>query len=256
MEGLWFRRLGPDPPGRIRLICFPHAGGAAGSYGALARALSPHADVLSVQYPGRQDRRNEPPVADLHALAARIADHLPAGPHAFFGHSMGAIVAYEVARLLGDTGPGRLFASGRAAPSVPNRRYVHLRDDRELVRDVQLLGGAGNSSLDDPDLLAMVLPALRADYAAIETYRWTPGPPLACPVTVLLGAEDPLVGVREARAWRDHTTAGITLRPYPGGHFYLERQTDHVARDLLDDLGVTEPTRPWTSSASWHGHRT
>jgi pyochelin biosynthesis protein PchC len=244
MDGLWFRRFAPEARGRIRLICFPHAGGAASSYSALARALSPHVDVLSIQYPGRQDRRNEPPIADLHALATRIADRLPAGPHAFFGHSMGAIVAYEVARRLGGTAPTRLFASGRAAPSVPNGRHVHLRDDRELVRDVRLLGGAGNSALDDPELLAMILPPLRADYTAIETYRWTPGPPLACPVTVLIGDEDPLVDIRDARVWHDHTHAGITLRPYPGGHFYLERQPDHVARDLLDDLGVTELTRP------------
>lgn len=243
MDGLWFRRFAPEVRGRISLICFPHAGGAASAYGPLARALHPHADVLSVQYPGRQDRRNEQPATDLRELAGRIAERLPEGPYAFFGHSMGAIVAYEVARRLGDTGPARLFASGRAAPSVPNVRYVHLQDDRELVRDVRFLGGAGNDALDDPDLLGMILPPLRADYTAIETYTWTPGPPLACPVTVMLGDEDPLVDVREARIWHDHTDAGITLRPYPGGHFYLEERLPEVTRDLLDDLGAAQRRR-------------
>ncbi|MBE1876186.1 thioesterase II family protein [Myceligenerans pegani] len=239
MDSLWFRRFAPEAEGRLRLLCFPHAGGAASTYSTLSRALAPHLDVLSVQYPGRQDRRNEPLVAEIEDLAARIADRLPDGPYAFFGHSMGAVVAYEVARLLADTGPVRMFVSGRAAPSVPNSRFVHRMDDRGLISDVRFLRGMGSSVLDDPDVLAMVLPVLRADYTAIETYRWTPGPPLEVPVTVLVGDEDPLVDARQARAWEEHTTGELTLRPYPGGHFYLEDQPQRVARDLLDDLGVT-----------------
>jgi surfactin synthase thioesterase subunit len=238
MDSLWFRRFAPEAEGRLRLVCFPHAGGAASTYSTLSRALAPHLDVLSVQYPGRQDRRTEPLVAEIEDLAARIADRLPDGPCAFFGHSMGAVVAYEVARLLPDGGPVRMFVSGRAAPSVPNSRFVHRMDDRGLIGDVRFLRGLGSSVLDDPDVLAMVLPALRADYTAIETYRWTPGPPLDVPVTALVGDEDPLVDARQARAWEQHTTGGFTLRPYPGGHFYLEDQPERVARDLLDDLAV------------------
>lgn len=240
MDSLWFRRFGPEAKGRPRLVCFPHAGGAASAFSTLARALAPHADVLSVQYPGRQDRRSEPFAADIEALATQVAERLPQEPCAFFGHSMGAVVAYEVARRLAGTpaAPVRLFVSGRAAPSVPNTRFVHLEDDEGLIRDVRDLRGLGSSRLEDPDVLAMVLPPLRADYTAIETYEWTPGPPLDVPMTVLLGDEDPLVDAAQAHAWDDHTTAGVTLRPYPGGHFYLEEQPERVARDILADLGA------------------
>ncbi|GAA1853544.1 thioesterase II family protein [Myceligenerans crystallogenes] len=249
MDGLWFRRFTPEAQGRPRLICFPHAGGAASAYSTLARALGPHVEVLSVQYPGRQDRRNEPLVPDVAELATSIAGVLPEGPYAFFGHSMGAVVAYEVARRLADAGgagggvagagPVRLFASGRAAPSVPNSRFVHKLDDAGLLGDVRYLRGTGADVLDDPDVLAMVLPPLRADYTAIETYEWTPGPPLDVPVTVLIGDDDPLVDATQARAWDQHTTAGTTLRPYPGGHFYLDDQAPRLAKDILTDLQTT-----------------
>ncbi|GAB6898873.1 thioesterase II family protein [Kineosporia succinea] len=238
MDSLWFRRLnratGTSAP---RLLCFPHAGGAASAFASLARALGPTGDraaveVLAVQYPGRQDRLREPFASSITRLADQVAERIPAGPLTFFGHSMGAVVAYEVARRLGGAGPQRLFASGRNAPSWPSDRAVHLSDDRELVRDVRGLGGAGVAALDDPDLVAMVLPALRSDYTAIETYTWREGSEPRCPVTVLMGDHDPLVDIAGARAWQRHSAGPLTLRVYPGGHFYLETQAAALAADL------------------------
>ncbi|MFE2556374.1 thioesterase II family protein [Streptomyces sp. NPDC055103] len=233
MNGEWFRSFAPAAGDAARLICFPHAGGAASAYFALARALAPHVEVVAVQYPGRHDRRREPAVTDLRLLAGLVTEALgvPDRPYALFGHSMGAIVAHETARLLaGRPGPGplRLFLSGRGAPSAALRE-TGPRDDAALLAEIRRLGGTDGARLDDPDLLELALPVLRADYAALGGYRWTGGPPLDTPVSVLVGAADPLVPPGRAEAWREHTTGPFELRVFPGGHFYLGDATEEVA---------------------------
>ncbi|MFC9268249.1 thioesterase II family protein [Streptomyces zhihengii] len=229
---LWIRRFGPAPgaPPGVRLICFPHAGGSASFYHPLHRALGDAAEVLGVQYPGRQERRAEPPPADLGVLVEGVRAELEEWgdrPYVFFGHSMGAVVAYELARLLEretGAGPLGLIASGRRAPGVLVEETVHLRDDHGLVDEVRALSGTAGSLLDDAEVRAMILPSLRADYTAVETYRHTPGPELACPVAVMTGDGDPRVTADHARAWSHHTTGAFTLRTFPGGHFYLGDQ--------------------------------
>ncbi|WP_308340489.1 alpha/beta fold hydrolase [Streptomyces sp. ISL-112] len=222
-----------------RLVCFPHAGGAASSFLPLARALAPDLDVLSAQYPGRQDRRGEQPVDDI----GRLADHLTeqvrlrvSGVYAIFGHSMGAVLAYEVARRLVDLklpGPVALILSGRGAPAALPSRYDRLHSDEEVLRAVRRLGGTTPKVLDDPELRDMVLPALRADYRAIGGYAWRPGPPLAVPITALVGDSDPVVTVAGAEAWGDFTTAGIRTRVFEGGHFFLDEHLVQVANEVV-----------------------
>ncbi|MFJ7272317.1 thioesterase II family protein [Streptomyces sp. NPDC099050] len=222
----------------MRLVCFPHAGGAASAFLPLSRALGGRLDVLAVQYPGRQDRRREEPYRGIAAHADAIAeamDPLTDGPYALFGHSMGAVLAYETARRLaaaGRPGPLRVFLSGRGAPSPRPGAHDRLGSDTEILNAVRGLGGTGHTVLDDPELLAMVMPALRADYGALGAYRWTAGSPLVSPLTVLVGDADPVVAVDEAAAWHDHTTGDFDLRVLPGGHFYLDDRTDEV-RDII-----------------------
>ncbi|WP_282697073.1 alpha/beta fold hydrolase [Streptomyces sp. CC208A] len=233
MKSEWFRCYVPASENAARLICFPHAGGAASAYVTLARALAPDIEVVSVQYPGRQDRRREPAVTDLRLLAGLVTEAIgePDRPYALFGHSMGAIVAHETARLLARRpvpAPLRLFLSGRGAPS-PLRREAGPRDDAALLTEIRRLGGTDSALLDDPELLELAMPVLRADYAALGRYHWTGGPPLASPLSVLIGADDPLVTVGQAAAWREHTTASFELKVFPGGHFYLGDATDEVA---------------------------
>ncbi|WBO62914.1 thioesterase II family protein [Streptomyces camelliae] len=229
---------GSAVPG-LRLVCFPHAGGSASFYFPYAKLLRPGIEVLAVQYPGRQDRRGEPCLDTIDALADRAAEVLrvrhPNERLAFFGHSMGAAVAFETVRRL-EHGPGprvlRLFASGRRAPSVFRPEFVHRKDDDGLVAELQALSGTHPALLDDPELRALVLPTIRSDYRAIETYRCAPGASVACPVTVLIGDADPRVSEADARPWAEHTRGGCDLRVLPGGHFYLEQQRDTVVAGL------------------------
>jgi surfactin synthase thioesterase subunit len=232
----WVRRYREGAPDAPRLICFPHAGGAASYFYPYARALTPAIDVLAVQYPGRQDRYTEPHVQNVQELAAQITTALRPWtdrPFAFFGHSMGAILAFEVARNFQRDGaamPDRLFVSGRRAPSCLRDEFVHRQDDRGLLDDVRTLAGTDQRLLADEEMLQMVLPTIRSDYTAIETYTMAPGPPITCPITVLIGDSDPKSTVPEARAWETHTTEECVVKVFPGGHFFL----DPHRQDVLD----------------------
>jgi pyochelin biosynthetic protein PchC len=203
-ENTWIRRYHPATPGSIQLVCLPHPGGSATFYFPVSRALAPDVDVLAIQYPGRQDRRMERSVPELARRIFRVLDDRTDRPLALLGHSTGASLAFEMARLLEhEEGvvPRRLFASGRRAPS----RY----------REEQ----------------------------AEKTYRYVPGPPLSCPVTVFVGDADPTVTLDEARSWRDHTTGSFDCRSYPGGRFFLYRHQAAVVGVIAAQL-VPERSRP------------
>jgi len=245
----WLRRYHPAPEAPMRLVYFPHAGGAANSSFQLSAALPPVAEVVSVQYPGRHDRFGEPFADSLTVLADEIPQWLDAlddKPMAFFGHSMGSVLAYEVARRLqakdaalgADAGaaprPTHLFVSGRRAPTIFREERVHLMDDDGFVAELRALQGTDNAVFDDPEVLRLVLPVVRADYRAIETYVYEPGPPLTCPVTAVIGDSDPRVNRAEAEAWRGQTTGDFRLEVFPGGHFYLGEGALGVV-DLLRD---------------------
>jgi surfactin synthase thioesterase subunit len=224
---LWQLRLRPGVAHRTEVVCFPHAGGAASLYRPLAGLLDAELPVTAIQYPGRHDHRREPLITTIAGLADgvyRALDPARRGPMAFLGHSMGAVVAFEVAQRmeheLGE-GPVVLFASGRRAPSRPRPSTVHLLDDDGLVAEIAAAGGTDPRLLDEPELLEMILPVVRADCRAIETYEYVPGPPLRCPIIALSGDDDRSVRVDEAQAWADHTAGRFELRLFPGGHFFL-----------------------------------
>jgi pyochelin biosynthetic protein PchC len=254
-DGLWIRRYDNASPGALRLICLPHAGGSASFYLPVSRSLRPAIEVLAVQYPGRQDRRGEPCVDDIPTLARQIAGALSGWtrlPYALFGHSMGATVAYELARLL-EHEQGRppvwLFASGRRAPSRVRDERVHQLGDDQLVADLRRLSGTDDSILGDEEILRMILPAVRSDYRAAETYRWRPGPALSCPVTCLYGDADPKVTEDEVLAWAGHTTGPFEHRAFHGGHFYLVRHQAEILELLAGRLS-SRSARPAPNPAA------
>lgn len=239
---LWLRRYVPAPDAERVLVCFPHAGGSATFYQPVARSLAPDLDVVAVQYPGRQDRRTDPVVDDLGELSELIVPEITpwAGrPMILFGHSMGATVAFEVARRLEAAGtpPAALVVSARRAPSRHRDEFVHQQDDDGLIAEIKKLAGTDSSLLGDEELLRMIMPAIRGDYRAAETYRWTPGPALTCPVLALTGDADPKATVAEVDAWREHTTGEFALHTFDGGHFYLTGHQGAVL-DLLRGAGV------------------
>jgi surfactin synthase thioesterase subunit len=240
--GRWLRRFHPAAPGAPRLVCLPYAGGSASYFFPVSAALAPAAEVVAVQYPGRQDRRTEPALTDLGALADHVTTALraePPAPTVLFGHSMGAVVGYEVARRLDRAGtPARhLVVSGRRPPDGPRPgEDLHTRDDAALLAELTALGGPGTDLLADPDLRALAMPAIRGDHQAVETYAYEPGPPLRCPVTVLLGDRDPKTPLAEAAGWADHTTGPVDQHVFPGDHFFLGHHLDAVLTTLRTAL--------------------
>lgn len=180
-------------------------------------------------------------ITRLDKLVATIADEVGfRAPYALFGHSFGALVTYELAvelRRRGQPQPARIFVSGFPAPHLPRRTAAisHLPDDEFLHEVVRRHGGVPEEVLRDPSLRAAVLPALRADHEALESYVYRSEPKLTCPITVFNGRAD-LITAEDLTAWQDISTAPIAVRTFPGGHFYLRDRPDQVVRAVLASL--------------------
>lgn len=255
VHSAWIRQFhDPLSDGPV-VVCLPHAGGSASAYLPLSAELSAAAEVLLVQYPGRQDRLAEPVLDDIRQLADRIAHALRPWrerPLALFGHSMGSLLAYEVALRL-ERRRGRellgLLLSGRAAPCVPSNRNVHKMDDERLARHLAGLAGTPAALLADKDLLATVLPSVRADFKAVETYRDRAGAKVTCPISCYSGRQDEGVPIEGLAKWADYTTGDWNLTLFDGGHFYLQSRTQEVGRALLRDLSAFTASRDTASVA-------
>ncbi|MGW7103664.1 thioesterase II family protein [Streptomyces sp. NPDC054838] len=247
----WLRRFdaGPPAPDAPVLLVLPHAGGNAAYYRPFSPALSAHAEVLIAQYPGRQERLGEPVPEHIGALVDGVAQALRPWrerPLTVFGHSMGALVGYELTRRLErcGTGPRGLVLSGRRSALLHREEEVHLQGDDALIGTLTALAGTDARLLADPAFRELILPALRGDYKAVAAYRHEPGPPLRTPVSVLTGESDPRVSVAEAMAWRELTEGAFTFRSFPGGHFYLNDRREAVIRALVADLAAFTAARP------------
>jgi surfactin synthase thioesterase subunit len=240
-DELWCRRYRPSRNATARLVCLPHAGGSATFFLPVAAALSPSVDVVAIQYPGRQDRRAERPIDDMAVIADRIHAILrrqPELPLILFGHSMGAVIGFEVTRRLeaDKHGPMRLIASGRRAPATHRDETVHLRDDAGILAEVRKMSGTASSVLGDDEMMRAALPALRADYRATETYTCPPDVAVDCPITALTGDNDPKTTLEEAKAWAEQTNGAFDLHVYNGGHFFLTDHADEIIQLITQHL--------------------
>jgi surfactin synthase thioesterase subunit len=250
-QSSWLRSFVPrGTAARARLICFPHAGGTASAFRELAELLAPEIEVLAIQYPGRQDRFADPFITDFEELADLLAELLTPGlgrpPTAFLGHSMGAIVAYEVTRRLRPRYPSpltALFVSARKAPDRITPMGLEFNDE-EIRQFVDWLGGSGAELLRHPDLWELSAPILRNDFLMSERYRFAPGPPVACPLTVLVGDADEAFTEEDAAHWSRHTLGSFAVHTFEGGHFYFEQNPEPLARIL------TQALRQWTDLGS------
>ncbi|MDT0269020.1 alpha/beta fold hydrolase [Streptomyces sp. DSM 44915] len=254
--GPWLRRPQPRPAARLLLVCLPHAGGAASAFRPWQALLPEEVEVLTVQYPGREDRFPDPLVDTMADLVREVTDALAPvldRPYALFGHSMGSAVAYEVALELTRRGlpaPERLLAAARPAPHRAPGGDVHLRGDAALVDDLVRLGGTPREVLADPDLRAAVLRYVRNDYRLIERYQPAAPEALPCPVSVLVGSDDPECGPPDALTWAATTSRPLAVTVLDGGHFFLTPQRQRVAETICRDLGlpVPRPAKAWPST--------
>lgn len=245
-DSRWFVRQ-PNPQARTRLVCVPHAGGGASAFREWGAEFS-SIEVLAAQLPGRECRFGEPLQSSIAPLVSNLADAL--GPwrdreFALFGHSMGALIAFELARELrrrGGLQPTALIVSGHAAPQLERtRRPLHGLSDAEFVGEIRRLGGTPAEVLENDELMALLLPRLRADFAVCDTYGFGDDAPLTCSVLAFAGRADSRVDRPGLEAWRCHTTGRFASRWFEGGHFYpLESRDALLAalrRELDDTLG-------------------
>jgi surfactin synthase thioesterase subunit len=226
------------PAAQLRLFCIPYAGGSATVYHRFGQAMPAAIEVATLQVPGRGFRLREPAIGELGpllaAIEAAIAPRLDR-PYALFGHSLGALIAFELTRRLRRSGrpaPEHLFVS--ASPAPRDSRALPLAADLaapQLWAEVNRLYGTPAQVLDDPELLALVVPPLKADVAMLAAYRYAAEAPLAVPITAFVGSSDPRVDRAGAEGWRVETTAGFAVHEVQGPHLYLQQaQGELVAR--------------------------
>lgn len=223
---------------RIRLFCVPHAGGGSSVFARWHRHLPPTVEVCAFQLPGRQERLFEAPFDDSDALVAAMADavqDLVDRPFAIFGHSMGALMGFELARSLAAFGraPARLFVAAHAAPGAHRRvGPLHTLDNDELIRELRKLRLSPLGYLDQADLLELMLPTIRADLTVTESYSLVPGPPLPCPITTFAGLDDEHVRPGDMEDWRRFTSGNFESRIVAGGHFFVHSSPEPILAEI------------------------
>lgn len=232
----------PNPQAVMRLFCFHYAGGNALIFRDWWKGLTPEIEVCAVQLPGRGLRLNEAPYTRLMPLAETLSHVVHAcgdKPFAFFGHSMGSLLSFELARAMRRNyglEPRHLFASGRQAPSLTNSEaQTYNLPESEFIEAVRRMSGTPAEVLENPELMQLILPQLRADFEVCDTYTYTPEPPLSCPITAFGGLQK-CVKLEELEAWREHTSGAFTIRRFPGDHFFLNTSQPLLLRVLAREL--------------------
>jgi surfactin synthase thioesterase subunit len=240
---LWIVRRQLEHPPRLRLFCAPYAGGGAAAYREWLKAFSADVDVCALQLPGRERRHREPALTDMGSLVEALVDVLEPYldcPFAFFGHSMGSVIAYETARAIRaqrGLSPRCLFVSGRRAPHLQARKApIHPLPDKAFLDEIRALNGTPPEVLAHAELMALMLPLLRADFTLVETYRPFALPKLECPIVALAATEDPEATVEELAAWRDATLGNFALETFRGDHFYLNANLTAVIALIMQHL--------------------
>ncbi len=239
----WFERYPPPAAARLRLVCLPYAGGGPGIYSAWAALLPPQVELWAVLLPGRGPNIKESPATCIDVLIQHLVDVLALHrdlPLALFGHSMGAILAFELARELRRREleqPAHLFVSGHAAPQLlPLSEPIHDLPDAEFLQHIRDFEGTPEEVLQHAELMQILLPILRADFAMFEAYQYADEGPLACALSAFGGWQDTSVTRDQLELWRAQTLGAFRLRMFQGGHFYLNQARPALLQAIAYDL--------------------
>jgi medium-chain acyl-[acyl-carrier-protein] hydrolase len=241
----WIRFAAPDPGAALRLFCFPYAGAGASVYRGWRARLPTWIHLCPIQLPGREERIREPPFTNMDALCAALLPALAPYldmPIALFGHSMGALIAYQAATRLREQGgsPIHLLVSGQRAPHLPLGRQPSYDLPEAAFRErLRSLNGTPELVLQDPELMDLVWPLLRADFELSECTPRQPRDPLDCPVTAFGGLDDSEVRRSHLDAWRDTTIRDFELHMFPGDHFYLAANESDLTMVLAKRLAAS-----------------
>lgn len=239
----WVTCPKPNPQASIRLFCFPYAGGSSLIFRNWSDKLAPNIEVCAIELPGRGIQMKLAPFNRLEPLVKAIAPALLSyldKPFAFFGHSMGGLVSFELARLLRNEyriNPAHLFISGRRAPQIPDTKPpIHDLPELAFKEELRRLNGTPSSVLDNPELMQLLLPMLRADFAVLETYIYFHEHPLDCPITVFGGLQDTEVSHDNLLAWQEHTNASFSSQMFDGDHFFIHSAQELLLKTLAESL--------------------
>lgn len=246
----WVAYHRPNPHARLRLFCFPYAGGGASVYRTWVNNLLPDVDVMPVQYPGREGRISEEHVTNPDALADAALEGLASyfdRPFAFFGHSMGARLAFDITRRLQEQKremPAQLFISGCRAPRIPDPEPpIHELPEKEFIDELRIYNGTPKSVLENDELMTLYMPTLRADFGLCASHPLLqPEPLLSCPMSIYGGLQDHKLPKKELEAWRAYTQETFLLRMFPGDHFFIHSGQDLVLRILCRELAQLAQT--------------
>jgi medium-chain acyl-[acyl-carrier-protein] hydrolase len=242
-SGEWHAPLRSDRQARVRLICFPYAGGGASAFRGWSALFPPAVEVVPVHLPGRDNRFKEPPFATLPQLIDALAHGLSQIldlPFALLGHSMGALIAFELARRMrrdGIRAPLCLFVSGRGSPRSPRRgQPLHTAPPDVLIHALHRLNGTPEAILQNAEVMEVLIPLLRADFALSETYEYVVDSPLECPISALGGLDDAGTDREVLQAWHEETVGGFRWRLLPGDHFFLHSARSQLVEAVYSDL--------------------
>lgn len=217
----------PVPEAALRLFCFPYAGGGATAFRTWPDYLPDNVEMQALEMPGRETQLRLPSFVRVEPLVRAIGEAIKGymdRPFVFFGHSMGALVSFELARLLRReqrSAPRTLFVSGRRPPQLPTEPPTYDLPEDEFIEELRRMGGTPEEVLKHPELLKLLLPTLRADFELCQTYLYTDEPPFEFPITAFGGLNDQFVPREEIDRWREQTTGSFPLRMFPGDHFFL-----------------------------------